>query len=59
MKQLHDYARNVCRLFRKLGDPWGIAFASGIAGEIARQQGDFQQAKEYFRNNLVFHWQHG
>ena len=28
-------------------------------GEIARQQGDLQQAKEYFRNNLVFHWQHG
>jgi predicted ATPase/DNA-binding CsgD family transcriptional regulator len=46
-------------LFNKMGDPWGIAFASGIAGEIARQQGDLQQAKEYFRNNLVFHWQHG
>jgi DNA-binding CsgD family transcriptional regulator len=45
-------------LFRKLGDPWGITFASGIAGEIARHQGDLQQAKEYFRNNLVFHWQH-
>jgi DNA-binding CsgD family transcriptional regulator len=45
-------------LFKKLGDPWGIAFASGIAGEIARHQGDLQQAKEYFRNNLVFHWQH-
>jgi predicted ATPase/DNA-binding CsgD family transcriptional regulator len=46
-------------LFNKLGDPWGIAFASGIAGEIARQQGELQKAKEYFRTNLVFHWQHG
>ncbi len=45
-------------LFKKLGDPWGITFASGIAGEIARHLGDLQQAKEYFRNNLVFHWQH-
>jgi predicted ATPase/DNA-binding CsgD family transcriptional regulator len=46
-------------IFTKLGDPWGIAFASGIAGEIARKEGDLLQAKEYFRNNLVFHWQHG
>lgn len=46
-------------LFKKLGDPWGIAFAYGIAGEIARQQSDLQQAKEYFRNNVVFHLQHG
>ncbi len=46
-------------IFTKLGDPWGITFAAGIAGEIARQEGDLPHAKEYFRNNLVFHWQHG
>jgi predicted ATPase/DNA-binding CsgD family transcriptional regulator len=46
-------------LFTKLGDEWGIAFASGNAGEIARQQGDFKQAKKYFRNNLIYHWQQG
>jgi DNA-binding CsgD family transcriptional regulator/DNA-binding MarR family transcriptional regulator len=44
-------------LFTKLGDPWGIAFASGIAGEIARKQGELQQAKQYFRKSLAFHWQ--
>ncbi len=46
-------------LFNKLGDPWGIAFASGIAGEIARQQGNLQKAKEYFRKNFIYYWQHG
>lgn len=46
-------------LFTKLGDSWGIAFAAGVAGEIAREEGDLIQAKAYFRDNLVFLWQHG
>jgi predicted ATPase/DNA-binding NarL/FixJ family response regulator len=59
----NETAAHICQeclsIFTKLGDPWGIAFASGIAGEIARLQGNLQKAKEYFRKNLVFHWQHG
>jgi predicted ATPase/DNA-binding CsgD family transcriptional regulator len=59
----NDLAATLCQeclsIFQKLGDPWGIAFAFGIAGEIARQQGRFREARDYFRKNLILHWQRG
>lgn len=52
-------SRECLAKFKGLGDPWGITFASGIAGEIARQQGNYREAKDFFRHDLSFYWQVG
>ena len=46
-------------LDRSLANPWGIAHALMVVGEVARHRGDLAQAADAFRESLTIHWRGG
>ena len=51
----HDFSNEALRLFREMGDHWGVARSLGVIGSVFYSRRDYPNAQKYFEEALAIY----